>query len=432
VEFKSPELRESVSLFIEINLLLIVFLSLLLSGAVKDIYWYPIGIWIVIVFCFSLFAWEKGLIAGPGFVGMEPYFLAFLVWMILSGALSDHRWMSTFALERLIAALLFFYLMLWHFRSKQREKAMLWSLFVFPALISLSGIILFLSNKTAFPPFFNQQTGLSGTFVNRNNFAGLVILGFFLGAGLIMSLHKVRNGFLSEGIARLAILSIPLIVLLIALGFSLSRGGWVAFSLSGAGFLLWLGLRSHRKKFKNYLALTLLVILAGIILTVLLRKSAVKERALSMNALFKDPASGLTLIGRKMIWKNTLAMIKEHPFFGVGPGNFGLEYPHHREPGDFYGERHAHNDLMQLAAEGGIPVALLALFILAKAFIIWRAKYRQEESRFRKRASIGIVFGMLGFLLQDQVDFHFYIPGLALYFLALAAFLIKPTRRAQA
>lgn len=425
MEFKSAELKEGLSLFIEINLLLIILFSLLLSGAVKDIYWYPLGLWIVIIFCFSLFAWEKGLIAGPGFAGLEPYFLAFLAWMILSGVLSSHRWMSTFALERLVVALLLFYLMFWHFKSKQREKILLWSLFAFPALISLIGIIFFLAPKNVFFPFANNLTFFSGTFVNHNNFAGLLILGFFLGAGLIMGLRRIKSEFLSEGVARLVIFSIPLIVILIALGFSLSRGGWVAFFLSGAGFLLWLGLSSRRKNLRNYFALTLLVVLAGIILSLLLGKSVVKERARSLNALFKDPASGLTLTGRKMIWKNTLAMIRDHPLFGAGPGSFGLEYPHYREPGDFYGERHSHNDLMQLAAEGGIPAALLALLLLAQAFIIWRAKYRREESRFRRRASIGIIFGMLGFLLQDQVDFHFYIPGLAFYFLALASFLVR-------
>ena len=46
--------------------------------------------------------------------------------------------------------------------------------------------------------------------------------------------------------------------------------------------------------------------------------------------------------------------------------------------------------------------------------------------RFNRRVSIGILMGMLGFIVQDQFDFHFYIPGLDYYFLALAAVLLKP------
>lgn len=423
---KPAGLNPKISFLIEVNLLLIIFASLLLRGAVADCYWYPVGIWIVIIFALSIFCWDRGYINPPQLTGLEPFLLAWLFVIIVSSIFSKHHWMSLLALERLFSALLFLYLMFWHFQDRGREKIMLWSLFAFPVVICILGLPFFLSKSRAFFPLVDESDLFCGTFVNHNNFAGLIILGFFLGVGLLMGLKKKSVEFSSELWARWAILSIPLVVLLVSLQLSLSRSGWVALFGAGAGFLTWMALSSQKKNFRNYFFVVLLVLALGITVSLVLGKSVIISRAITLNGLFKDPASGLTLTGRKQIWKSTLSMIKDHPVLGIGPGNYWLEYPHYRTPGDFYGEHHAHNDLMQLAAESGVASALLMIILFVAGFRIWRRNYKHEMTRFQHRVSMGIVFGMLGFLIQDQVDFHFYIPGLAYYFIALAAFLIKP------
>ena len=428
MELKSAEPNPRISFFIEINLLLIIFASLLLRGAVTDCYWYPVGIWIITIFCFSIFCWDRGYIAPPRLMGLELLLLVWLFFIIAASAFSNHRWESLLAMERLFSGLIFFYLVLWNFQDRRREKVMIWAMFAFPVAICLPGLVFFLSKKNLFFPFVNDFGSFCGTFVNHNNFAGLIILGFFLGVGLLMALKKKGAEFRSELWARWAILSIPLIVLLVSLQLSMSRSGWVALFAAGAGFLVWLGLRSNRKKFRNYFAVTLLVLALGIIVSMAVGKSLITSRLLTLGEFFKDPSSGLTLTGRKMIWISTLGMIRDHPGLGIGPGNYWLEYPHYRSPGDFYGEHHAHNDLLQLAAESGILSALMMILIFIAGFQLWQKNYKLEMTQFQHRISIGIVFGMLGFLIQDQGDFHFYIPGLAYYFLALAAFLVKPRR----
>jgi O-antigen ligase len=428
VDLKTEELNPRVSFFIEINLLLIIFTALFLRGAVADCYWYPVGIWIIIIFCFSILAWDRGYIAAPKLMGLEPLLLAWLFFIIASGLFSGHHWESMLALERLFSGLIFLYLMVWNFSDRRREKIMVWALFAFPVAICLPGLVFFLSKRNLFFPFVNEFAQFCGTFVNHNNFAGLIMLGFFLGVGLLMAIQKRGAEFRSELWARWALLSIPLVVLLVSLQLSMSRSGWVALFAAGAGLLVWLGFSSDRKKFRTYFAVTLLVLVLGVVISLVLGKSLIKARMLTLNDFFKDPASGLTLTGRKLIWKSTLGMIKDHPVLGVGPGNYWLEYPHYRTPGDFFGEHHAHNDLLQLAAESGIPSAALMVLLFIAGFRIWRQNYRREMTRFQHRVSIGIVFGMLAFLVQDQGDFHFYIPGLAYYFLALASFLLKPRK----
>lgn len=59
---------------------------------------------------------------------------------------------------------------------------------------------------------------------------------------------------------------------------------------------------------------------------------------------------------RRFIWSHTIALIEEHPVFGVGPGEFSAAYgrtlPESTLPQHFFS--HAHNDLLQIIATRGI------------------------------------------------------------------------------
>lgn len=424
-------LKSRISGLLEIILLLIIFIAILLQGAVADIYWYPVGLLIIITFGISLFSWEQGWIGPPRIIGLETYVLAWIAIMVLSGLVSAHRWITVFALERFLVSLLFFYLVLWHFQSKTREKILLWALFLFPVLISILSLIFYFARKGKFWIFPDQTKCVCGTLISHNNFAGLIILCFFLGVGLMMSLRRKSREFKSEEIAKRALLALPLLILLLALAFSLSRGGWVSFALTSFSFIIWLAKASRRKKFKTYGMMILGIVLLGIILSLILERKALQNRARTLNEFLADPKSGLTITGRTMLWQSTLNMIKDHPGMGIGTGAFWAEYPQYRIPGELHGESHSHNDLLQLTAESGIPASLIFLVLLFKALRIWLNNYREQMGRFARRVSVGIIFGLCGFFFQDQFDFHFHIPGLVYYFLALSAFLLKPGAKDQ-
>ena len=73
---------------------------------------------------------------------------------------------------------------------------------------------------------------------------------------------------------------------------------------------------------------------------------------------------------RFAIWSNTLALIKAHPWFGVGFGEFNFAWtltPFPDRPVAFFD--HTHNLVLQLAVELGIPLALLVLALLGWAFV---------------------------------------------------------------
>ena len=78
---------------------------------------------------------------------------------------------------------------------------------------------------------------------------------------------------------------------------------------------------------------------------------------------------------RPIIWTGTGALIRENPVLGVGPGGFPAATRAWREdysrrfPVIWYFTRnapdgHAHNDLLHLAAVGGLPAGLLFLVLM--------------------------------------------------------------------
>ena len=71
------------------------------------------------------------------------------------------------------------------------------------------------------------------------------------------------------------------------------------------------------------------------------------------------------------IWSDTLGLIAQHPWFGVGWGEFNLAWsltPFPHRPGAFFD--HTHNLLLQWAVELGVPLALLVTALMSWA--LWR------------------------------------------------------------
>lgn len=104
----------------------------------------------------------------------------------------------------------------------------------------------------------------------------------------------------------------------------------------------------------------------------------------------------------------SLEMIRDRPWTGFGVGTWSLIYPRYAtfDPGAFFNQ--AHNDWLQWAAEGGIPL-LLAMGVFTA--MLWRR-------------AIPSIYGLgaVAFLLHALVDFPMQQrPALAAWFFAIAA-----------
>jgi len=73
---------------------------------------------------------------------------------------------------------------------------------------------------------------------------------------------------------------------------------------------------------------------------------------------------------RLSMWASGARMIGDRPFFGVGPGRIKELYPVYRRPGFVEASvGHLHNNVVNVAAETGVPSALAYLAIVGTAFV---------------------------------------------------------------
>jgi O-antigen ligase len=120
---------------------------------------------------------------------------------------------------------------------------------------------------------------------------------------------------------------------------------------------------------------------------------------------------------RLSAWRDTWAMIEDFPWFGVGLGNYGtamlLYQTAHRDT--LFAQ--AHNDYLQVLAEGGVLVAVPALVAIAAIGVrVVRRFADASESAPRRWLRVGAVAGLAGIATQSLFEFSLQMPAIAALF----------------
>lgn len=125
-------------------------------------------------------------------------------------------------------------------------------------------------------------------------------------------------------------------------------------------------------------------------------------------------------------WK----MIREHPITGVGPGRIEELYRRYLSPSDpvpaYHG--HLHNNLAQIAAEFGLPVASAAMVLLAALFDDIRKAWKASTDRGSEFLCRTALFGLAGFTLTGVFD---YTYGHSLGLILLSFVILSPLMPAR-
>lgn len=133
-------------------------------------------------------------------------------------------------------------------------------------------------------------------------------------------------------------------------------------------------------------------------------------------------STALVAEGRVGMWEDTLRTIGDFPLAGVGLNSYGVAMLAYQTHDQRMHVVEAHNDYLQLAAEGGVLLVLPAAFAL---FVLVRATRR----RFRENLDdtrtwwlrAGAVTGLCALALQSLVDFSLQMPGNAVLIVLLLA-----------
>jgi len=126
--------------------------------------------------------------------------------------------------------------------------------------------------------------------------------------------------------------------------------------------------------------------------------------------------NGGMLTDRLLWWRSALAMFLEHPFSGIGWGNFGNLYLAYR-PQLTVNTIFAHNLPVELMAETGIPGAMAMLAVLSYFFVACFRLIKAEatgDSLF-----LPILLSVGGFLMINMFDYSFFVPATQLLFWVL-------------
>lgn len=221
---------------------------------------------------------------------------------------------------------------------------------------------------------------IRGSFSHYMTFSGVLLIGDLLLVSSMVYSGRWRSLWRW---AALAILNIAL------LG-SLTRNAWVALVLTLTVLVV---LRAPRLLLAYVPAAVLFVILAPVPLL---------HRVMSIADL-RDPSN----YDRLCMLEAGLAMIRERPLFGLGPELVERRYAIYRSPAaPRYEVPHLHNNLLQLAAERGLPALASYLWLTAASIAAaWRG-LRREGGRKGRRADlyVGAMLALLAFNLAGLFE----------------------------
>jgi O-antigen ligase len=136
--------------------------------------------------------------------------------------------------------------------------------------------------------------------------------------------------------------------------------------------------------------------------------------------------------GRLAAWRDTRRIIEDFPVFGVGMGSYSTAMLIYQTDGrrDMYAQ--AHNDYLQLAAEGGALVGIPVLIALLLRGI-WRRLSAEDEDPTSYWLRRGAVAGLLAIAIQSTVEFSLQMPGNDVLFVTLLAMALhRPKSSAHA
>ncbi len=269
-------------------------------------------------------------------------------------------------------------------------------MFVFlGALLSGIGLLQFVGGLPN--DWWSHPQFLSSMYVNHNHFAGLLVLLLPITFGMVLAERQRAKKVLFLFITGL---------MGVAFVFALSRGALVSLGLA---LVVMMVLLKKRDLISSSVLPFIIFIALVVIAVVVFGTDSIEQRVENIRSMTQEEE--LSLQFRWLTWLGTLPMIASHFWFGSGPGTFGHVFLHFRPSGFSMRPVHAHNDVLQLLAEGGL-FTFAAVAILFLVFFIqgWRI-VSHDESRLRIGVGSGILAGMFGLLVHSLFDFNFHIPA---------------------
>jgi O-antigen ligase len=261
-----------------------------------------------------------------------------------------------------------------------------------------------------------------GPFINRNHFAGWMVMALPLSVGYSLAVFQTserphRGGWRAwllwvtrPEASRFALVAFSILAMGTSIVLSTSRSGMASAAAALAVLGVLAGIRGHTDVRK----------LAGIYLLVLVAGALAWAGFGATVDRFAQSAAHLP--ARVLAWRDTLRIFTDFPVAGVGIGSFGTAMLVYQSFDRRYLYNQAHNDYLEVLAEGGLLVTIPVA--IAAGLFLWRVGGRMraaDEGTERMWIRAGAVAGLAGIAVQSLVEFSLQMPGNAVLFTVLAA-----------
>lgn len=266
-----------------------------------------------------------------------------------------------------------------------------------------------------------------GPYVNRDDYAGLMemifplVFSFFLvnrphsAFGTLR--ERISHAFNQRGTNVYILSGLSAVLISTSIFLSLSRGGIISLSLS---MILFCVLIAVRRKRSNR-TLLIVAITALIVLAVgWFGWGPIFEK-------FKGLRNGQGDLYdlRFDIWKDCIDIIRRFPLTGTGFGTLEVIYPKFRSIAATGVLKHAHNDYIELASEGGIIACLLMGWFLLTVVYRSFGTFLKRREPYSIYLFAGSIAGMVSILIHSAGDFNLQIGANGLYFFFLAGLVVS-------
>lgn len=271
---------------------------------------------------------------------------------------------------------------------------------------------------------------VTGTFINRNHFAGFMGMGILLAAAFAAaySEQKKRRREVITGwgksirtrvselfskdqfYAKRALIILSGAIMGLGLIFSASRGGMISISVA----LLVMGImflfkKEHRKKSFFLLGMFLVVFIYAYNL-------GIDYSLKRFNSISDDYRS------RERCAERASEIFDDYTATGAGMGSFQYLYPRYQDPEDkkqyFI---YAHNDWVQFAAEAGITGFVLMIAGISLYLYFTLKLWKKRNNSYSASLGIAPVAVLAGMAVHSYSDFNLHIPANFMMMTAIAA-----------
>jgi O-antigen ligase len=239
-----------------------------------------------------------------------------------------------------------------------------------------------------------------GMFEQPNPYAGYLGLSIPIGLGVLAG--GLRPGVYHSRWRWSVLAGGTSILMLAAMVMSWSRGAWLGLAAAAGAMAVVALLRTQKRLL--FVTLAALVVAGGLLVGGLVRvPSSVVQRVADLVPFLtvKDVRgmevtdANYAVLERMAHWQAAVSMWADHPWFGVGIGNYEVAYPRYALPTWNEPLGHAHNYYLNIGAEAGLAGLLAYLLVWS---IAWTGAWR--ACRYASGWLWGVALGILGIIVH--------------------------------